>query len=60
MIVIQGHSFKETPIDSLHAEKIAEAALLYLFKIVFPASFLVSVRSSLIIDHNEHTAGSSV
>ena len=35
------YDFKETLIGSLPAEKMAEAVLLYVFKIVFPAFLLV-------------------
>ena len=36
----QSFDCKQTPISPLHAEKLAEAVLLYVFKITFPASLL--------------------
>ena len=38
LTVAQTYDSKVTPIGALHAEKIAEAVLLYVFRITFPAS----------------------
>ena len=37
MTVIPSHCCQETPIGQLYAEKTAEAVLLYVYDIVFPA-----------------------
>ena len=36
--VSSGYDFKETPIGSLHAEKLADSDLFYVFRIVFTTS----------------------
>ena len=41
LAVTQRYNSKVTPIRELHAEKIAEAVLLYVFRIAFPASLLL-------------------
>ena len=40
LTVTQSYHGKVTHIDALHAEKIAEAVLLYVLRISFPASLL--------------------
>ena len=40
MTVIQSYNSKNTPSGKLHAVKIAEADLLYVFTLVFPTSLL--------------------
>ena len=41
LIVTQNYDSKMTPIGALHAEKIAQAVLLYVFRITFSASPLL-------------------
>ena len=41
LLVTPSYHSKVTPIGVLHAEKIAEAVLLYVFRLAFPASLLV-------------------
>ena len=41
LTVTQSYHSKMTHISELHAEKIPEAVLLYVFRIAFPASLLV-------------------
>ena len=38
LTVTQSYDSKVTPVGALHAEKIAEATLLYVFRITFPMS----------------------
>ena len=40
MTVILSHCCKKTPFASMHAKKVTEAVLFYVFSIVFPAFFL--------------------
>ena len=40
LTVLLSYHGKVTPIGALHAEKIAEAVFLYMFRIAFPASLL--------------------
>ena len=41
LTVSRSYHSKMTPISALHAEKIDDAVLLYVFRIAFPASLLV-------------------
>ena len=43
MIAIQSYNSKNTPRGKLHAVKIAEADLVYVFTLVFPTSRLVII-----------------
>ena len=48
LTVTQSYYSKVTPIGALHAEKIAEAVLLYVFRIAFPASlFSITLNTGL-------------
>ena len=44
----QSYRSKVIPFNALHAEKIAEAVLLYVFRIPFPASLLYKTFSTLV------------
>ena len=41
LMVTPSYHSKVTPIGALHAEKIGEAVLLYVFRMEFPASLLI-------------------